>query len=246
MKTLAFACALVGASLAFAANENEDYGGVVTVWPKDHGTFLFVDCQSAVPDAVVAKPIDALLREFNIDIRKVAGSTDPIDVRKIPAELKGLGANGGIWIVNDSALPATLAATEDGWGVLNVAQLIADSPAPEKLEKRMFKFVNRLFANLNGIGDSTMMPACVMKQAVGVAGVDALVCATYSPEANSKVAGYLAKAGYKKRRTGYYYDACEQGWAPAPTNDVQKKIWDEVHQMPTKPIKILPPSKQKK
>ena len=35
-----------------------------------------------------------------------------------------------------------------------------------------------------------------------------------------------------------YDRACQEGWAPAPTNDVQKAIWDEVHEMPTEPIKI--------
>ena len=31
---------------------------------------------------------------------------------------------------------------------------------------------------------------------------------------------------------------------PAPTNDVQKAIWDEIHAMPTEPIKIKPETKK--
>ena len=30
----------------------------------------------------------------------------------------------------------------------------------------------------------------------------------------------------------------QQGWAPAPTNEVQQAIWDKVHQIPDKPITI--------
>jgi hypothetical protein len=41
-----------------------------------------------------------------------------------------------------------------------------------------------------------------------------------------------------------YLKACEEGWAPAPTNDVQKAIWDKVHAMPTEPIKIKPETKK--
>ena len=41
-----------------------------------------------------------------------------------------------------------------------------------------------------------------------------------------------------------YQDACEMGVAPAPTNDVQKAIWDKVHAMPTEPIKIKPEEKK--
>ena len=43
-----------------------------------------------------------------------------------------------------------------------------------------------------------------------------------------------------------YREACEQGWAPKPANAVQQKVWDEVHAMPTEPMKILPKSKQKR
>ena len=41
-----------------------------------------------------------------------------------------------------------------------------------------------------------------------------------------------------------YFAACRQGWAPAPTNDIQKAIWDKVHAMPTAPIKIKPEAKK--
>ena len=35
-----------------------------------------------------------------------------------------------------------------------------------------------------------------------------------------------------------YYEACERGWALAPTNAAQKAIWKKVHQIPDKPITI--------
>ena len=41
-----------------------------------------------------------------------------------------------------------------------------------------------------------------------------------------------------------YQQACREGWAPAPTNDIQKAIWDKVHAMPTAPIKIKPETKK--
>jgi hypothetical protein len=36
----------------------------------------------------------------------------------------------------------------------------------------------------------------------------------------------------------HYRQACKQGWAPAPTNDVQRAIWNKVHELPSDPIKI--------
>ena len=219
-----------------------ELGGEITVWPKDPGKFLFINAQRQIDPATLAKPIEKLRSDFAINIGCVQG--DAPDLRAVPATLKGLDATGAMWIVNDPALPISLVAAENGWGMLNVAPLVADSPAAAILEKRVSKFILRTFANINGVGDSAMMPACVMKPAIGVEGVDNLVCATYSPEACSKIETYLALSGYKRCNMGTYYDACEEGWAPAPTNAVQKAIWDKVHQMPTKPIKIVPESKR--
>ena len=237
---LSLTIALVG--VVSAQDAALELGGDIIVWPKNPGKFLFINAQERVDSATLAKPIEKLRSDFAINICSVQG--DSPDFRTVPATLKGLDATGAMWIVNDPALPISLVATENGWGMLNVAPLVADSPDAAVLEKRVSKFVLRTFANINGVGDSTMMPACVMKQAIGVEGVDSLVCATYSPEACSKIENYLALAGYKRCNMGTYYDACEEGWAPAPTNDIQKAIWDKVHQMPTKPIKIQPETKR--
>jgi hypothetical protein len=45
-----------------------------------------------------------------------------------------------------------------------------------------------------------------------------------------------------------YLKACEQGWAPAPTNDYQRAIWEKVkadkERGPTNPITIPPPGRK--
>ena len=35
-----------------------------------------------------------------------------------------------------------------------------------------------------------------------------------------------------------YRKACTEGWAPAPTNDIQKAIWEKEHAIPKNPMKI--------
>ncbi len=234
--------AIASMFISFAQDAVQELGGEITVWPKNPGKFLFVNTQKRLDFSILSKPIERLRADFSINICCVDG--EALDIRTVPATLKGSDATGAMWIVDDPALPIALVAVENGWGMLNVAPLLADATDAANLEKRVSKFVLRTFANINGVSDSPMMPACVMKHAVGVEGVDNLVCATYSPEASSKVGGYLTLMGYKRCNTGTYYDACEEGWAPAPTNAVQKAIWDKVHQMPTKPIKILPESKR--
>jgi hypothetical protein len=45
-----------------------------------------------------------------------------------------------------------------------------------------------------------------------------------------------------------YVKACEEGWAPAPTNDIQKAIWERVkadkERGPTNPLKIPMPKRK--
>ena len=48
------------------------------------------------------------------------------------------------------------------------------------------------------------------------------------------------KLGIKRIRWLTYRDACQRGVAPEPANAEQKAIWDEVHAIPTEPIKIKP------
>jgi len=46
-----------------------------------------------------------------------------------------------------------------------------------------------------------------------------------------------------------YRRACHLGWAPPPTNDVQRAIWEKIkaekERGPTKPITIPPPNAKK-
>ena len=53
---------------------------------------------------------------------------------------------------------------------------------------------------------------------------------------------YLASIGITPSQKASYKTACEEGWAPAPTNDVQKAIWErtkaEKDKKPSNPIKV--------
>ena len=244
MKKLPFLALAALPLVLTAANpaETEETGGFLTVWPANHGTFTFVNAQNAVADDVIAKPINAIKDDFHIDIRSVKG--DFPEIRQIPARLAEMKSLGAIWIVNDPALPMMLAAAENGWGILNVAPFITDKPDAKKLDQRLLKMFNRTFATIHGATDSPMMPQCVMKPAHGLADIDALICRNFSPEAYSKVSSYLQKCGYLTSHSGTYYDACEEGWAPLPTNAVQKAIWDKVHAMPTAPIQLKKKAKK--
>ena len=49
---------------------------------------------------------------------------------------------------------------------------------------------------------------------------------------------YLNACGVTGERWVTYKKACQQGWAPAPTNNIQQAIWNRVHAAPKNPMKI--------
>ena len=44
--------------------------------------------------------------------------------------------------------------------------------------------------------------------------------------------------GVTPQEMSTYKKACQEGWAPAPTNEYQKAVWDKVHAAPKNPMKI--------
>ena len=79
---------------------------------------------------------------------------------------------------------------------------------------------------------------CVMKPIRNMAELDAMPNKFIHPATFFKARPYFDMCGVTPARKGTYESACQQGWAPAPTNDVQKAIWDKVHAIPATPMKI--------
>ncbi len=140
-------------------------------------------------------------------------------------------------VVEDDKLPRIVSAYEDGWSILNVKGLDADMPPKDVYENRLRKEINRAFAQSAGAGISLNRP-CVMEPARSLTEIDALKFPVVSPEAMAKIQEVGQKRNVEMLVVTTYKSACQAGWAPAPTNDVQKKIWDDVHALPTNPMTI--------
>lgn len=56
----------------------------------------------------------------------------------------------------------------------------------------------------------------------------------------------MKESDVRPYRVAKYSEACQEGWAPPPTNEFQKAIWDKVHAIPDKPMTIeFDPKKDK-
>ena len=177
--------------------------------------------------AAVSPAVRALAKQTGLDIRLV--------------DDEGAAKDAGITVtfVDDPSKPPMLAAPEAGWSEVNVAALGTDlstGSAKEKfLDSRIRKMFLRAVAYAAGAGGSSF-PENLL-DIVTVRDLDHRE--EFIPvDALDSAMNHMNKRGIVPGRPTTYRKAVYEGWAPAPTNDIQKAIWDKVHAIPQKPIKI--------
>ena len=107
--------------------------------------------------------------------------------------------------------------------LVNVAALA--SPDEEKFYDRFHKEFLRGLAYLFGVGNSASSMS-IMKPVKSVADLDALPARQLGPDALSISMRLAQDRGMTVLRKVPYVLAVKQGWAPPPTNDYQRAIWD--------------------
>ncbi len=153
-------------------------------------------------------------------------------------------ADFAIFIVEDAALPPSLIAIEQKWAIVNVAALRTGGANDELTRIRARNEFSRVFTIICG-GFCSQYQAPLMNFVVDVPDLDR--CLAEPPgDMTARMRGYLERCGVKPERKVPYKRAVEEGWAPAPTNEFQKAVWDKVHAMPTEPLKIKPETKKVK
>ena len=156
--------------------------------------------------------------------------------------------NAVVFIVDDPVLPITLVAQEARWAVVNLSSLKGDNIAKGIVDDRLYKSFLRATCLLLGAAPCKF-PASPLKPVMSLKALDALKDTTLTFDAVMNMDSYMKGIGIKRYEPMTYQAACEEGVAPAPTNDVQKAIWEKVQaekeRGPTNPITIPPPGKVK-
>ena len=130
-----------------------------------------------------------------------------------------------------------LVMPDNATAIVSIKALSVDKPSRPVLETRVCKELWRGLIYTIG-GGNTYVQQCVMKQVSSLAELDALPSKTACPDAFMRVTESAKALGIQPVRRVTYRQACREGWAPAPSNDVQKAIWEQIHQIPDKPITI--------
>lgn len=147
-----------------------------------------------------------------------------------------------VTVVSKADAPMLICAPDEGWAEVNVRPLAEDGANDFIQRTRLQKAVVRAMCYALGCGNSSVQP-CVMTEVNAPGDLDKLA-KVMSPETVGKVFCTARNRGGMPRQYASYRKACQEGWAPAPTNDIQKAIWDKVHAMPTAPLKIKPETKK--
>lgn len=175
---------------------------------------------------------------------KCIPASEPFTVAGAAGQIAAAGARTGVFLVDDPSLPMTLCAMEAGWGMVNLAPLKADAPSKQKLFQRLNKLFTRVCTVVFG-GAHETVPFSAMQGVTNLNELDGLGAFAIAPNGLTMISEHLPKLGVTFPYMTTYKRACREGWAPAPTNDVQKAIWEKVkadkERGPTNPIKIQPP-----
>lgn len=202
-------------------------GGQIAAPDSMKGKIVIVNGQAKFTDKDVSKTVDALrkLTKFNIAVVKdEAGAKD---------------ANVTIRIVEKSGDPTVLVAPEDRWAVFNVSKMgegLEDNVLKDRLfNARCRKELIRVFFFVTG-GVASQYPGN-LTVAASIPELDE-VSEDIPVDMADRAEKYLAKHGVTPLKMVNYSTACQEGWAPQPTNEYQKAVWEKIHAIPTKPMKI--------
>ncbi len=201
-------------------------GGFVTA-PVTGPTILFLNTQEQpTAEPVIRAVTDALARVLRLPIKMDARVTaDPLAATA--KLLNDTNIAVVVVVANLPGQPTLLIAPENRWALVNCAPL-GGSDVPASLrDERLRKELWRAFGYLMGAGHATS-GNCLMQSVRSTAELDALTATGISLENFGRIMTRAKALGIEPQRMSTYRKAVEDGWAPAPTNDVQKTIWNEV------------------
>jgi len=220
----------------------ERIGGRLARPGSQKGCIRFVNAQREVP-------LD--------DLRGVEGAINKFDQYRVefrdaepsgcPTELARANGDAGVAVVvvsDDKASPL-LVSPDEHWAVVNVKGLreglMTDGAVARFLASRCRKQLIRAYV-LACTGNGSQYVKNFFHSA-RVSEFD-LYNEFVPMDAANRCKEHLARRGVTPTQYVSYLKAANEGWAPAPTNDIQKAIWDKVHEMPSAPIKIKPETKK--
>ena len=244
---IAVFCAAIALS-GIAANEEflKETGGYIIKSDPNNGLVLIANAQKRLPEDMISKPVSYMRfhAKMSIGIKAV---DEAKSIAPDSNSAKSLGATIVVFVNDDAKSKSPiLVSPDEHWAVVNISALNADEPGAEILALRTRKAVNRAICLVCGAGGSQYPNTLVGPFKNGIKDYDRFSNEGLPPDVFARMQHYLKTLGVRPIVRTTYANAVQQGWAPPPTNEFQKAVWNEVHAIPDNPIKIeFDPKKDK-
>ena len=220
------------------------HGGYVRKAGSAHGKVVFLNAQKRVS----AEELKPAFKEIDINVHPIwtLEKVDSVSLPNPKADIVKHGANLGVVLVESPNLPMLVTAPEDGWAIVNITAIAADETDAKKISSRVRKELLRAFALTGGCAFMARGAILLRGTVLTPKDLDLIPEESYGVDALVALENNLPNYGVMPWKQMTYKRACREGWAPSPTNEYQKAIWDKIHQLPTEPIKIKPETKKVK
>lgn len=217
---------------AAAQRRYQRTGGFILKPGSLQGEIYYVNCQERADAKWLSESINYFKKQTSLDIKLSDGK-----FRFPSPEVKGALS---LFVVDDKSYPSILIAPEDRWAMVNIAPLEIGAK-PVFFEARVKKQLSRVFSALCGATNS-QFPMSLTGGITSANELDKYPDYELPVDVISRFPSYLAAFGVSPATYFTYQQGCLEGWAPAPTNDVQRAIWEKIKaeksEKPTNPIKV--------
>ena len=223
------------------------FGGML-LRPNNHpGKIAFLNAQDKVAASNLVETVEFLRKTLHSNIVLEDGKA--VTAMTASSVRKDTKVDVAVFLVDDKSMSdMMLVSPESKWAIVNVATLMADGAAQPFVVARLNKEMVRAFAYVAG-GCGSEFRGNVMDHIGRPDQLDLYAEIRPPIDVLAKISQRLPALGVNPQRISTYQQACKEGWAPAPTNDVQKAIWEKVkadkERGPTNPILIPPPNAKK-
>jgi len=217
-------------------SEMRRHGGTIRKPGSAYGKVVFLNAQKKVKSADLKGALDEI--ENTVHPIWEIKDVESVSLPNPAGDFKNHKGDVGVAIVDVDSLPALLLAPEEGWAVVNVAALSKGNPPADVLASRVRKELLRGFALAGGCTFMSRSQIVLRGDIRSPRDLDSIQEDSYGVEAIMTLEKTLPYYGVMPWKQSTYKKACKEGWAPAPTNEFQKAIWDKVHEPPATPMKI--------
>lgn len=199
-------------------------GGIVNNYATQKGDVFFLNAQKRVPTEPLAKRIASMTDYFRCRF-SLKEWDRPITLANAAETLKASGGNAAVFIVDDPTIPVTiLSAPETNWIFINVAALASDGADARRVMERTRRELWRAVGFM--LGNASVADVCVMRSVGSLKDLDELGAEAPSSGPLIFISRHLKDIGVEPYQSTSYARALREGWAPMPTNELQKAVYE--------------------